>query len=263
RQKYQNLKNAYSDVAVFSLDIFSPDVFSPDDLVDLGSSEEYESITSDDDFQEDENELGNIDANSIIDTKTGFEKKGRPVVYTGDSKRTLQRKRKNLRQAAAESSKITQFFITVNEDSGNGNSTKSETIDKTIKFVEEQFSIFSDYGLSIKESRGSKYGFGGELIRPTARGRFPSKSLLNDELVSLQLAAYLRTQKFEVAELDRLMSKWLDKDCTIRTFPCLNNNEREHVWITHDETTFYAYEGPRALWGPENKQPLRKKGMGL
>ncbi|CAG8737796.1 3445_t:CDS:2, partial [Gigaspora rosea] len=37
----------------------------------------------------------------------------------------------------------------------------------------------------------------GELIR-NFRGKFPSKSLLNDELVSLQLAAYLRSVKFKV-----------------------------------------------------------------
>ncbi|CAG8756105.1 8668_t:CDS:2, partial [Acaulospora morrowiae] len=182
----------------------------------------------------------------------------------------------------------------------NSNSTKSETIDKTIKFVEEvmldetltktQIARYTAvlYFLRLRLINKKKVEAAnmvsevvnggpwlvrcirkwanicmkGELIQPTAQGRFPSKSLLNDELVSFQLAAYLHTQTFEVSPR-MLMSKWLDKDCIIRTFPCLNDNEREHVWITHDKTTFYAYEGPRALWGPENEQPLCKKGMGL
>ena len=58
------------------------------------------------------------------------------------------------------------------------------------------------------------------------------------------------------------MSKWLDKDCKIRILPRLNDGEKEHVWVTHDESTFHAYDGPRAVWGPAGEQPLRKKGLG-
>ncbi|CAG8464817.1 16305_t:CDS:2, partial [Cetraspora pellucida] len=155
--------------------------------------------------------------------------------------------------------------------------------------------------------------------------------LLNDELVSLQLAAYLRSVKFKVnpetvksyveqkilpqlnveslsisirtahrwmqklgfyykchqqgvyvdgherpdvvaychiflqkvAEFDRFVSKWHDKGCEFRTFLWLSNGEKEHVWVTHDETTFHAYDGPCAVWCPEEEQPLRKKRLGL
>ncbi|CAG8855410.1 29187_t:CDS:2, partial [Gigaspora margarita] len=38
--------------------------------------------------------------------------------------------------------------------------------------------------------------------------------------------------------------------------------EKELVWVTHDETTFYVYDGPHSVWGPEGEQPLRKKGLG-
>lgn len=77
------------------------------------------------------------------------------------------------------------------------------------------------------------------------------------------IIAYRRIFLQEVAELDRFMSKWLDEDCKIRTFPHLNDNEKEHVWVTHDESTFHTYDGPHAVWGPEGEQPLRKKGLGL
>ncbi|CAG8801838.1 14019_t:CDS:2, partial [Gigaspora rosea] len=169
-----------------------------------------------------------------------------------------------------------------------------------------------------------------ELIQ-NFRGKFPSKSLLNDELVSLQVATYLRSQKFkvnpivvknyvenqvlpqlngavkrisirtirrwmhklgfrykryqkgvyidgherldvvayrqtflqEVAEYDRFMSKWHDESCKIRTFPELIGDEKEHIWVTHDESTFFTYDGMHAMWGPEGEQPLRKKELGL
>ncbi|CAH1768998.1 12857_t:CDS:2 [Entrophospora sp. SA101] len=42
--------------------------------------------------------------------------------------------------------------------------------------------------------------------------------------------------------------------CKIRTLPTLELGEKEHVWITHDESTFHTYDGPRAVWG--------KKGLG-
>ncbi|CAG8652782.1 346_t:CDS:1, partial [Diversispora eburnea] len=41
------------------------------------------------------------------------------------------------------------------------------------------------------------------------------------------------------------------------------NGEKEHIWITHDESTFHTYNEPHAMWGPKEEQPLRKKGLGL
>lgn len=66
----------------------------------------------------------------------------------------------------------------------------------------------------------------------------------------------------EVANLDHLMSKWLDTNCKVRTFPTLIGEEKEHVWITHDESVFHTYDGPRTVWGLEGEHPLRKKGQG-
>ncbi|CAJ0909683.1 10713_t:CDS:2, partial [Entrophospora sp. SA101] len=49
--------------------------------------------------------------------------------------------------------------------------------------------------------------------------------------------------------------------CKIRTLPTLELGEKEHVWIIHDESTFHTYNGPCAVWGPQEEQPLRKKGL--
>ncbi|CAG8680289.1 23464_t:CDS:2, partial [Cetraspora pellucida] len=53
-----------------------------------------------------------------------------------------------------------------------------------------------------------------------------------------------------------------DEGCEFRTFLQLANGEKEHIWVTHNETTFHTYDGPHAVWGPEGKNPLRKKGLG-
>ncbi|CAG8826684.1 15263_t:CDS:2, partial [Gigaspora margarita] len=142
----------------------------------------------------------------------------------------------------------------------------------------------------------------GELIQHFY-SKFPSKSLLNNELVSLKLAAYLYSQKFKVnptivknyveqqiipqldvyidgyerpdivvyhqvflqkvSEFEQFMFKWYDEDYKIRTYLLLVNEEKKHIWVTHDEFTFHVNNGPRAMWGPKGEQLLRKKGMGL
>ncbi|CAG8488046.1 15681_t:CDS:1 [Cetraspora pellucida] len=99
---------------------------TPPNLIDLSSSEKYESTNSnenenlDDDFVEDDDELDdNRGANSIIDcllaaSKANFEKKGRPKIYTGLSACTRQRKKKALKDTAVGSLKITSFFSATN-----------------------------------------------------------------------------------------------------------------------------------------------------
>ncbi|CAG8510641.1 3870_t:CDS:2, partial [Scutellospora calospora] len=141
-----------------------------------------------------------------------------------------------------------------------------------------------------------------ELIEPDLRGRFPSKSFLHDELVSIQLAAYLRSQKFKVDPIMvkdyfeqnilpqlniesvqkisvRTCRRWMHKlgfryqryqkgtyvdghECPDVVEYRQKFLEEEHVWVTHDETTFYVYDGPHSVWGLGKEQPLRKKGLG-
>ncbi|CAG8653822.1 8865_t:CDS:2, partial [Scutellospora calospora] len=118
-----------------------------------------------------------------------------------------------------------------------------------------------------------------ELIQPDLRGRSLSKSLLNDELVSLQVASYLRSKKFNVDSI--MVKNYFEQEI----FPLLNIESvqglyanghehpdvveyhqtfllKEHVWVTHDETIFYVYDRLHSVWGPEGEQLLRKKGLG-
>ncbi|CAG8662615.1 17121_t:CDS:2 [Cetraspora pellucida] len=112
-----------------------------------------------------------------------------------------------------------------------------------------------------------------DMVDSDFRNRFLSKSFLHDELAFIQLMTYLCSQKFKVDPvmvktyfeqniLPQLNIKLVDPKCKIRTFPDLDNGKKEHIWVTHNETTFYIYDGPHSMWGPEKEQPLRKKGLG-
>ncbi|CAG8776622.1 22679_t:CDS:2, partial [Gigaspora rosea] len=47
------------------------------------------------------------------------------------------------------------------------------------------------------------------------------------------------------------------------TFPELIGDEKEHIWVTYDESIFFINDGMHTIWGLEGEQPLRKKGLGL
>ncbi|CAG8639691.1 10105_t:CDS:2, partial [Gigaspora margarita] len=89
-----------------------------------------------------------------------------------------------------------------------------------------------------------------------------SVNIFQSELPRSDVIEYRKIFLQEVSQLERFMSKWNDPDCKIRTFPDLNNGENELVWVTHDKTTFYIYDRPHSVWGPEKEQPLYKKGLG-
>ncbi|RGB33345.1 hypothetical protein C1646_761801 [Rhizophagus diaphanus] len=44
--------------------------------------------------------------------------------------------------------------------------------------------------------------------------------------------------------------------------PILNNNEKLHILVTYDETTFQSNNGLKSEWMSNGEQPLRKKGQG-
>ena len=44
--------------------------------------------------------------------------------------------------------------------------------------------------------------------------------------------------------------------------PDLNEDEKIHIFVTHDESTFHSNDGTKSGWGPSNQQPLLKKGEG-
>ncbi|CAG8832959.1 23320_t:CDS:2, partial [Gigaspora margarita] len=96
-------------------------------------------------------------------------------------------------------------------------------------------------------------------LPPSQRGKHPSKSLLHDE-VNVFVSCREFLQKME--EYDRLMPKWNDINCEIYEEPNLLPGEKKHILITHDEYIFYTNDSTHKFWGPEEKQLLRKKGLG-
>jgi len=51
------------------------------------------------------------------------------------------------------------------------------------------------------------------------------------------------------------------EDMDIRIDPDLSSGENLYIFITHDESLFHANDGRKSGWGPEQEQPLRKKGQ--
>jgi hypothetical protein len=58
------------------------------------------------------------------------------------------------------------------------------------------------------------------------------------------------------------MPKFKDDNLEIQINPDLQENERLHILVTQDETTFHSNDGRQSGWAPHGEQPLRKKGRG-
>src|SRR4051812_23057926 len=58
------------------------------------------------------------------------------------------------------------------------------------------------------------------------------------------------------------MPKFEDDNLKVQINPYLQENERLHILVTHDETTFHSNDGRKSGWAPHREQPLRKKGRG-
>jgi hypothetical protein len=58
------------------------------------------------------------------------------------------------------------------------------------------------------------------------------------------------------------MPNFTGNNLEIQINPELNEGEKLHVFVTHDETTFQANDGLEAGWMPNGEHPLRKKGHG-
>ncbi|PKY59599.1 hypothetical protein RhiirA4_430523 [Rhizophagus irregularis] len=168
-------------------------------------------------------------------------------------------------------------------------------------------------------------------IPQIGRGKYPGKSLLDDEDVWLKISSYLRKVKHNVtiqsfcdyvsSEIlpslgietkttisTRTANRWLKKmgfvydryqkgmyvdgherpdvveyrkqflerismyqnlmptfegnNLERRIDPTLDENEKLHILVTHDETTFQSNDGLKSGWMPNGEQPLRKKGQG-
>ena len=59
------------------------------------------------------------------------------------------------------------------------------------------------------------------------------------------------------------MPKPSDDDIMVLIKSNLNESDKRHILVTHDESVFYANDGKKTFWGPIGYQPFRKKGAGL
>jgi hypothetical protein len=75
--------------------------------------------------------------------------------------------------------------------------------------------------------------------------------------------AYRQEFLAEMLQLEQWMPKPSDDDVMTLIEPVLNEGEKRHILVTHDESIFYANDGKKTFWGPIGHQPLRKKGVGL
>ncbi|CAG8510659.1 3871_t:CDS:2 [Scutellospora calospora] len=111
-------------------------------LIDLNSSSENSSESSDDD-------LDNYGENSIIEqllaaSQMSFEKKKRPAVYIGNSKRTRQRKNKAFREAAKGSLKLSHYFNNTQLSAANNNENTENLQDQENQVQELNERLWND-----------------------------------------------------------------------------------------------------------------------
>jgi len=62
-------------------------------------------------------------------------------------------------------------------------------------------------------------------------------------------------------ELSNFMPTF-DQETLQQINPILESNMKMHVFITHDECSFDSHDGETHGWGPQDEQPLLKKGRG-
>jgi len=74
--------------------------------------------------------------------------------------------------------------------------------------------------------------------------------------------AYRAVFVYRIFELEKLMTKYDGEDMTEETKPELENGEKEHVLVVHDESLFYSNDGDSPMWIHPKHPPLRKKGKG-
>ncbi len=65
----------------------------------------------------------------------------------------------------------------------------------------------------------------------------------------------------EIAKYEPYMASY-DGETMEKILPNLKDNEKEHIFVTHDECIFYSNDGKRGVWAKTGELPLRKKGNG-
>ena len=134
------------------------------------------------------------------------------------------------------------------------------TVDKFKEYIEQE--VFPSVGIEIKKSISNttvrawlKY-FGWTF-------RTGAKDIYYDGHERSDVLEYRQEFLAEMEQLEQWMPKPSDDDIMILIEPNLNEGNKRHILVTHDESVFYANDGKKTFWGPVGHQPLRKKGAGL
>lgn len=134
------------------------------------------------------------------------------------------------------------------------------TVDKFKAFIEQE--VFPSVGIENKKS----------ISNTTARVwlksfgwtfRTGSKDIYYDGHERPDVLKYRQEFLAEMAQLEQWMPKPSDNNIMMLIEPDLNEGDKRHILVTHDESIFYANDGKKTFWGPIGHQPLRKKGAGL
>ena len=72
---------------------------------------------------------------------------------------------------------------------------------------------------------------------------------------------YRQTFLDEIYSYEKSMAKYEGENME-RILPTLGPNEKEIIFVTHDECVFYSNDGKRGIWAKSGELPLRKKGNG-
>jgi hypothetical protein len=134
------------------------------------------------------------------------------------------------------------------------------TVDKFKEYIEQE--VFPSVGIENKKS----------ISNTTVRAwlkhfgwtfRTGAKDIYYDGHERSDVLEYRQEFLAEMEQLEQWMPKPSDDDIMILIEPNLNEGDKRHILVTHDESVFYANDGKKTFWGPIGHQPLRKKGTGL
>ncbi|RGB33946.1 hypothetical protein C1646_787910 [Rhizophagus diaphanus] len=80
-----------------------------------------------------------------------------------------------------------------------------------------------------------------------------------DEHERPDIVEYQKQFLEEISMYQNLMPTFEGNNLEQQIDPILNDNEKLHILVTHDETTFQSNDSLKSRWMPNGEQPLRKK----
>ena len=134
------------------------------------------------------------------------------------------------------------------------------TVNKFKKYIEQE--VFSSVGIENKKSISNT------TVRTWLKHfgwtfRTGAKDIYYDGHERPDVLKYRQEFLAEMIQLEQWMPKPSDNDIMILIESNLNEGDKRHILVTHDESVFYANDGKKTFWGPMGHQPFRKKGTGL